>query len=537
MSTSLRFDPSLRLRAGLRIVSAASVLSAATSVASIALFTPGCGDSDGNPGGTGGTRNGSGGASGAGSSSGSSGSVGSGSAPGVPSAGGTGLDACPEFAEGNDLAVCTAGYSSSPGDEDGGGLAISPSGAVLHAGPLGAAALALSPATLLAGGAAGITIYSPSGREVIAAVSLGDQVTDVAVGPAGTIAVVGDFGVAVLDAAGAELLWSSELRGGGGTKVSVGKGGAVAAAAGTKVDLFAADGSPLGEVDIDQNRETPSVVLDDENELLIAAGYNQRDGGGCTVLQVPFIRAYDYSGAVVWKNYDWSHADVAAADECADSRGYHITLGGDGKLYYAGESHGGNSVHRRLPRDLGEFAPNVNPDSYQDGYNMNGAAPMGYIARFDPATGNIELGSTFVVRLPDTKGNALRPRAVAATASGHVAFVGASACCIEDATSRTVNGIPAMPDGTYAGGGFLMILSPDFESRLSWTTFNGATGGNANGLAVAARGGAIAALFQQGAGEAESVTSANALITVDAAQDTPGGGATDAYFTVLRAPE
>lgn len=454
-----------------------------------------------------------------------------------PSVGGTQLSSCPAFAAGDDLKVCSAGYSSSSGDEDGGGIAIGPSGVVVHAGALGTAALAFPPANLLEGGPAGIALYSPTGRELLGATALGSKVTDVAIDGAGRIAVVGDFGVALVTADGRELLWTKSLRGGTGTRVVVGRSGTIAAAAGGEVDLFDATGASLGSIDIDHNREAPSIALDEANELVFATGFNQRDGGGCTELQVPFLRAYDFTGGLVWTNYDWSHAEAAAASECADSRGYHVSMGEDGKLYYAGESHGGNSVHRRMPRDLSTFAPNVKPDSYQDGYNMNGAAPMGYVARFDPKTGDIEVGSTFVVRLSDTKGNALRPRAVAATASGHVAFVGASACCIERATERTVNGIPAMPEGTYAGGGFLMVLSPDFETRLAWTAFNGATGGNTNGLGIAARGGAFAALFQQTKGDASAVEPSAALLTSDAVQPTPGGGGTDAYFTVLRAPE
>lgn len=82
-----------------------------------------------------------------------------------------------------------------------------------------------------------------------------------------------------------------------------------------------------------------------------------------------------------------------------------------------------------------------------------------------------------------------------------------------------------------------MILSPDFETRLTWTTFNGPSGGNANGIGVATRGGAIATLFEQGKGDAPSLTSAAALLSFDAPQSEPGGGASDAYLAVLLAPQ
>jgi len=44
-------------------------------------------------------------------------------------------------------------------------------------------------------------------------------------------------------------------------------------------------------------------------------------------------------------------------------------LGGDGKLYFAGESAGGNSIYRYDPKYLSVAAPNVKFDPYNHAYN------------------------------------------------------------------------------------------------------------------------------------------------------------------------
>lgn len=438
---------------------------------------------------------------------------------------------CAAFTEGLDLKVCAATYLSGSTDDGPGGMALAPNGNVVYGGALPAGDFGAMSSSLLAGGPAGIAILSADAQRVLTVIHMGSSVQDVDVGSDGTISVVGDFGLAVLNGDNS-LRFSKTLRGGTGTRVSVGQDGSVAAAAGTKVDLFSSSGDALGQVDISQNREQPDIVLDSAHSQVIATGYNQRDGGGCSQLQVPFIRAYGYDGQLKWKNYDWTHAEVAAVQECADSRGYGLGIGADGKLYYAGESHGGNSVHRRMPRDLSQMAPNVKPDKYQDGYNMNGAAPMGYVARFDLASGDLEVGSVFVTRLSSGKGNAVRPRAVAANGDGHVLVTGATACCIDQGDQRTLNGTPAMP--TYTGGGFVLVLSPSFTQRLTWTTFNGPTGGGANGVAAAARNGAMAVLMNQSF--TDKMTTEAPLYTVHAVQAAPGGGKADNFLALWRGP-
>jgi hypothetical protein len=388
---------------------------------------------------------------------------------------------------------------------------------------------------LLGGGTAGIARFASDGRTVVSVTRLGSSVTDVAIRKSnGHIALSGSFGAAVLDSTGKTVIWSSAAPG-SPSEIAIGNDGTVAALAGTKVTVFDAVGAVLGSFDVSTNREVTDIALDDTAKLVFATGFKQDDGAPCTQLQIPFLRAYAFNGTVTWKAYDWNKAEVGSVSECADTRGYALAIGADGKLYYAGESHGGNTVHRHLPLDLTQNAPIVKYDPYNDPYNLNGAAPIGFYARFDAATGTIENAQFVVTRLGSTKGNAARPRAIAADASGNMLIAGATACCIENGPTKTVNGTLAMP--TYAGGGFVLAVSADFKQRLSWTAFNGEKGGNSNGISVAVGGASAAILFQQNIDPAKQMSTTEIpLLTFNAVQAAPGGGASDGHLVVFPAP-
>jgi hypothetical protein len=274
--------------------------------------------------------------------------------------------------------------------------------------------------------------------------------------------------------------------------------------------------------------------VDSANEHLIVTGFKQDDGPPCTQLQIPFIRAYSYTGEVAWSAYDWNHTEVGSVDECADSRGIAVSMGRDGKLYYAGESHGGNTVHRRDPSDYQTMTTKVvKSDSYNDAYNMNGAAPVLFFARFDAATGELEGAQVGVTRLSTGKGNALRPRSITADEKGNMLVGGDAACCIEAAEDKTLNGsTPAF--GSYLGGAFVLIVPPDFSSRLLWTSLVGPSGGGASVTGVAAGGGRMAATVRQA--YEDKPTTTEPLFTFEALQAGPGGGMSDGLLSVWRAP-
>lgn len=462
---------------------------------------------------------------------GTGGVAGEGGHAGTTATGSGGAAPCGTFQVGDAFEVCAATYLTGAEEDTAGGVDIAPDGSVVYGGSLHPEAFGLSPGTVLAGGSAGVARLSADGRKALSVTRVGASVTDLQVAAgSGDIAVSGDFGVAVLDSAAASVKWAAAP--GGASRVAITPGGTVAGLFGKTLRVFDPAGGEVGSVEITTNQAVHDIAIDGASETVFATGFKQDDGAPCSQLQIPFVRAFGYDGSARWQAYDWNKAEVGAADECADSRGYALAMGGDGKLYFAGESHGGNTVFRRQPQDLSAFAPNVKSDPYNDPYNLNGAAPIGFYARFDPATGVLEKGQFLCTRLDSGKGNAARPRAIAADQNGNVVVGGATACCIEHGADKTVNGEPAMP--AYAGGGFVLVVSPDFTERLQWTTFNGPTGGGANGIAVAAAGSALALLSQQSIDPQKNASTAEVpLLTFDALLPSPGGGASDVWLGVM----
>jgi len=297
----------------------------------------------------------------------------------------------------------------------------------------------------------------------------------------------------------------------------------VAALFGATLRLFDADGAPRGTVALDDGN-VHDVAYDELNDLAFVTGFNQVSGD----LQQPFLRAYSPDGTVAWLAYDWTNSEAMSNGSSSDTRGYGVAMGRDGKLYYVGEGHGGVSTHRFMPRDLATPAPLVKYDAYNDPYNLNGAAPIGFVGRFDPATGALLAAQFAVTRLSSGKGNAVRHRAVAADADGTVIIGGASACCIEGGADKTINGVPAMPG--YAGGGYLLVLSPDLGERLVWTAWTGDSGG-AEVSGVAAWNGVMAMVETQSADRDTGMLSGT-LVTSRALQSAPGGGPSDGFLAV-----
>ncbi len=470
------------------------------------------------------------GGSGAGNTGSGASSTGTTGAGATTGAGGTAAP-CGSFQTGNAFEVCSATYLTGAGDDQAGGVDIAPDGTVVYGGSIHPDDFGVEAASLLGGGAAGIVRLSSDGRKVLGVTRLGASVTDVAVAQGGgEIAVSGDFGVAVFDATGSSVKWN--VSGSSAAKVAITSDGVVAGLFGKELRIFDSEGKQLGSAMVSTNQSVNDITIDGASKMAFATGFKQDDGAPCTQLQIPFVRAYGFDGSAKWKAYDWNKAEAGAVSDCADSRGYALAMGRDGKLYFGGESHGGNTVFRHLPQNINENAPTVKSDPFNDPYNLNGASPIGFYARFDAATGAIEKGQFVCTRLSSGKGNAARPRSIAADAQGNVVVGGATACCIENGPDKTVNGQPAMP--SYAGGGFLLVVNSDFTKRLQWTTFNGSAGGNANGVSVSASSSGIALLMQQNVDTNKNMSTTEIpLLTFDAVSPSPGGGPTDVWLGVM----
>lgn len=368
---------------------------------------------------------------------------------------------------------------------------VAPDCAVVVGGQISGTEFGQNPTILLGGTSGAVIRLDSKGQRVLSLTRLGAVVNDLEVRrDGGQIAVAGDFGLALLSPDGKTSLWSVTDQGAAG-RVAVGNDGTVAALFGKTLRVYGPDGKALGSRSFGDSAVN-DVAVDGLSQAVFVTGFAQRDGGPCSELQVAWVRAYDYSGQTLrWRAYDWSHAEAAAASSsCADTRGIRLAMGRDGKLYFAGESAGGNTIYRYAAQNLAKSAPNVKYDPFTDAYNT-ASNHITYFARFEPASGQQGAGQILLSRLGTGKGNTLRPLALTADEAGRVYVGGVAACCIANRQSGglKLNG-DALPD--YTGGdAWVLVAAPDFKSRLLWMVWNKGGKGEVRGLAA---GGGIAAM-------------------------------------------
>jgi hypothetical protein len=354
---------------------------------------------------------------------------------------------------------------------------------VLVAGKLGALANVSPPQALVPGIASSTgllveTIYE--GRTVRRQRNFGTVINDLSTNAAHEVLIGGDAGLVRLSANLQTVLWSKTGLG-SATRVALGNDGTAAALFGKTLRVFDAQGNELGNRTFGDSGVNDVAV---DASGVYVTGFAQRDGGPCSQLQVAWVRAYSrtgVSGAERWKAWDWTHAQAAGtSSSCADTRGIRIAIGADGGLYFAGESAGGNTIYRYQSLNLSTNAPNVSTDAFNSAYNT-ASNHITYIAKLDPATGQVQTGQLLLSRLSNTKGNTIRPTAITADEQGRVYVAGVSACCIQNRDALNLNGTALSP---YAGGDpFVLVLSSDLRTRHLW--FSAANGGKGEALGIA----------------------------------------------------
>ncbi|MEM6457593.1 MAG: SBBP repeat-containing protein, partial [Acidobacteriota bacterium] len=224
-----------------------------------------------------------------------------------------------------------------------------------------------------------------------------------------------------------------------------------------------------------------------------------------------FIRAYTaLLDSVVWTNYQWEPSVLVNTqnNSVSDSRGYRVTIGPDGQLYYAGFSDGGNTTYRFDPQDPARQLASdelISFDNYNTSFGLSGARSLNHHARYDPATGAIDRIQITLTRLSSGGGNSINVRGIAADPAGRIYMVGQAFATI---ANRDAQSLAGQPVGPYQGGELhLLIVSPDFQMRDTWTVFT-ADGGSqgSTGRAIAVRDGAIAFAADIGNSTAQMLT-------------------------------
>ncbi len=442
--------------------------------------------------------------------------------------------------------MCAASYLGSSSDDIGAAVAIAPDQTVVLGGTIAGNNFGLSPYNLQAGsstspGGNGVIIRTDrTGKNIQSVTRLGNTIDGIDVNQNdGTITAIGDFGLAQLNAQANSVSWSKNTtalapspgpgsQASTGRRIAVGKNGTLVTLFSGNVTVFDSGGNKIGQF-IPSGTYVEDVTVDSPSSTVIVTGFSQKDGGGCSQLQVAFIRGYDYQGNLKWTDYDWTHATAYSnGSSCADTRGDRVSIGKDGKLYFAGETAGGNNIYRYDPKNIAQAAPNVTYDAYNTTYNTS-SSHLTYYARLDPATGTVEKGQYALARLSQDAsglGNTIVPRAITADESGNVYIGGITAYTIpnRDPVNLSISGKPL---GIYAGGdGFILVVSPDFSSRKIWTAWTGANTSTQpttiNGVAVAK---GVAAIMATAKGN---------MITVNPVQSSNAGG-TDAFYSVFPA--
>ncbi|NJM08924.1 hypothetical protein HC891_26105, partial [Candidatus Gracilibacteria bacterium] len=354
------------------------------------------------------------------------------------------------------------------------------------------------PILLLGGGSGIVTRLDHTGRRVLSVTRIGQEVRDLEIDRrSGRIAIASDLGVTVLSASADRVVWHRALR--TIERVAITDDGTVAALGDKTLWAFNSDGQQIGTQTLDRSFVTDIAVHAGSQAVFVSGYDNKRLPYGLPV-QVAFLLSFSYDLQTQhWANWGFSGAALSEAT-AADTRGYRVAIGRDNQLYFAGENAGGNSIFQYDPRDPNAPQPTVQFDTYNQPTNT-ASAHFAYYARLDPNSGALVLAQVAIPRLSDGKSNTYRPRAITADERGYVYLAGTAAFSIDNRDVQQIGGRSVAP---YAGGdGTVLVVSPDFSTRMTWTTW--AAGGNPShdttpGAVAAANGrAAIAFSAEQGA--------------------------------------
>lgn len=369
----------------------------------------------------------------------------------------------------SNLAVDSATYlGNSPDADEAMAVEIAPDGSVVIAGSSeDPGDYGVVPTLLLGGGSGVITRLDPTGQQVRSRTRIAQRIVDMEIAqPSGRIAIASDRGVSVLSASADRVIWHAELAD-GVDRVAISSAGHVAALMGNTVISYSPDGAEVARTPINKSFVTDVAIDAATGSIFVTGFHNQTLPSGLPV-QSAYLYAFSDALEFKWKNWDWPGAQLTGNE--ADTRGYRVAMGRDGMLYFLGENAGGNTVFRWQPRYLSASGNLISYDDYSSGV-FSASAHFAYFARLNPVDGSVLAGQFAVPRLSSGLSNTFRVRAISADEQGTVYVGGQAASAIE---SRDTNRIAGQLIAPYAGGdGVVLVVSPDFSTRLVWTTWAG----------------------------------------------------------------
>ena len=138
-----------------------------------------------------------------------------------------------------------------------------------------------------------------------------------------------------------------------------------------RIGLFDAEGAELRR--FAGHRNTLDIALNASSETVVLIGWRQataNDGMRNEPVQIAYLRGVGTDGVTRWTDYDWS-TEVGSPNfinrpenNMADTRGYRVSFGRDGRLLAAFECAGGNHIFRYLPTDIATRSAIVGGDTF-----------------------------------------------------------------------------------------------------------------------------------------------------------------------------
>jgi hypothetical protein len=323
---------------------------------------------------------------------------------------------------------------------------------------------------------------SPDGKKLLSLAAIAAELKDLALDEKDNLYLAaGAAGIIKMSPKADTVLWSKAFK--DCTRVDAAKDGHFAALADGDVFIFDPRGEQLGTSK--GKAFTNDLCIDGESRTVIFCGFrnaNAFDGRRNEPVQIPYIRGLSYDGKVKWTDYDWDTDRDSdrfinkSSNNMADSRADRCAIGRDGRLYATFQVAGGNHIFRYSPTNIMEKSPIVGGDKHHQFYSSQ-AEHKNFFARYEPDTGKYLLGQQLCGRLSNNKANAVVTKSgeITADEEGCVYLVGVAAY-----------GLPINLNlgGDYTGGGFLLVMSADFKTRLLCTR---TCGGNGSPHAVDAR--------------------------------------------------
>lgn len=426
-----------------------------------------------------------------------------------------------------DLALATATYLGGGGSDEGHAVVIQSGGGVVVGGafsglPAAGVERSLLGATSASAGA--VLHFSSDGSSLQSITRLGATVDDLDLDPRNDrLAVVGDFGLAVLSADGSSVLWSQSGGGIGdaggavysrGRRVSVGSDGTVAAIFNGFVYLFDENGTSLGARLRFQagtgslvtgglyNNRTEDIVVDGATQRVMTCGWSQTSVDA----QTPWIYTHRYDaanyGVEVWRDYRWWASALSSSGLLADSRCKRISQGEDGLFYFVGNTDGGNTVFQRNPKYLdasnnrgadviSTMVNNVPIDLWNNGAGASIGA-FAYFARINSSDGELPVAQFQYSSAGVNQARSFRIEAITADASSVTYIGGQSNAAMPSRDTLAINGTPI--GARVSNETSLIGVASNFASRTQVASFTAAGGAAGTISALASRGGKLAIL-------------------------------------------